>query len=348
MPFSPTLFGLRVDCISELTDAEALVTEWNALWDACPRAQPFVAPEWVLATWRRFEMRGQRCLVTCRAGDELVGLAALRVVRGEAVRFQSTEVSDYEDVLLGPGYEELALGAVLRFASDAFCGLRLDLDGLEATSALLSFPTPQGFWSCIEASARAPVLELARAAPDAASVVPAGFWRRVLQTRRQAERQHAVATRLSTPETLADDLETLFRLHAARWAAKDQGGVLAHHDTQAFHRETAPALLARGRLWLTLLTFDQCPVAALYVLRGHGRLLYYLGGFEPEAARSSPGRLAIADLIERGIASSARELDFLRGDEPYKFEWGATSRVVHRRRLEPPLKEHCAWVDGSA
>jgi CelD/BcsL family acetyltransferase involved in cellulose biosynthesis len=264
------------------------------------------------------------------------------VVPGEVVRFQSSEVSDYADVLLRPGYEEIALRAVLRFASNAFSGLRLDLDGLEEASALLSLPTPRGFCSRVEVSARAPVLELARAAPDAASVVPAGFWRRVVHTRRQAARQHAVATRISTPETLAEDLETLFRLHAARWTAKDQSGVLAHRDTQLFHRETAPPLLARGRLWLTVLTFDRRPVAALYVLRGHGRLLYYLGGFEPEAARWSPGRLAIADLIERGIATSAREIDFLRGDEPYKFEWGATSRVVHRRRIEP------LWLGSAA
>ena len=30
--------------------------------------------------------------------------------------------------------------------------------------------------------------------------------------------------------------------------------------------------------------------------------------------------------LERGI----RRLDFLRGDEPYKYEWGAVDEPIHR------------------
>ena len=34
--------------------------------------------------------------------------------------------------------------------------------------------------------------------------------------------------------------------------------------------------------------------------------------------------------VERAIADGKRRLDFLRGDEPYKYEWGAVDEPIQR------------------
>ena len=34
--------------------------------------------------------------------------------------------------------------------------------------------------------------------------------------------------------------------------------------------------------------------------------------------------------VERAIAAGKRRLDFLRGDEPYKYEWGAVDEPIER------------------
>ncbi|MBV9891007.1 MAG: GNAT family N-acetyltransferase, partial [Rhizobacter sp.] len=66
---------------------------------------------------------------------------------------------------------------------------------------------------------------------------------------------------------------------------------------------------------------------------GEGQTCCYLSGFDPEFARLSP----VTALIGETIAGAAREgdrcVDFLRGDEPYKFAWGASPERRWRRLL---------------
>jgi CelD/BcsL family acetyltransferase involved in cellulose biosynthesis len=74
----------------------------------------------------------------------------------------------------------------------------------------------------------------------------------------------------------------------------------------------------------------------LYGFLDHGRFLFYLSGFDPRIARLSPGRLLIARALDRVRDEGAFELDFLRGREPYKYEWGAVDRpaAIYRAELE--------------
>ena len=68
--------------------------------------------------------------------------------------------------------------------------------------------------------------------------------------------------------------------------------------------------------------------------------LYYNAGVDPDARDLSPGVVLIARYIERALAAGKRRFDFLRGDEPYKYEWGAVDepiqRLLVRRRRESP------------
>jgi CelD/BcsL family acetyltransferase involved in cellulose biosynthesis len=38
----------------------------------------------------------------------------------------------------------------------------------------------------------------------------------------------------------------------------------------------------------------------------------------------------VAKYVERAISAGKRRLDFLRGDEPYKYEWGAHDEPIQR------------------
>jgi CelD/BcsL family acetyltransferase involved in cellulose biosynthesis len=60
---------------------------------------------------------------------------------------------------------------------------------------------------------------------------------------------------------------------------------------------------------------------------------YYLGGFEPAYARASVGALVVAHALAEAQRHGAREFDFLRGREPYKYAWGAQDRPLLRLRL---------------
>ncbi len=76
--------------------------------------------------------------------------------------------------------------------------------------------------------------------------------------------------------------------------------------------------------------------AALYCFHLGDRTVYYLSGFDPapDLAKFSLGTVLTARAIRHAIEEdSAREFDFLRGNEGYKYKWGARDRFNARLSL---------------
>jgi CelD/BcsL family acetyltransferase involved in cellulose biosynthesis len=59
-------------------------------------------------------------------------------------------------------------------------------------------------------------------------------------------------------------------------------------------------------------------------------LALYNAGVDPDAKDLSPGVVMVAGYIANAIATGRRRLDFLRGDEPYKYVWGAVDEPIER------------------
>jgi CelD/BcsL family acetyltransferase involved in cellulose biosynthesis len=79
---------------------------------------------------------------------------------------------------------------------------------------------------------------------------------------------------------------------------------------------------------------DDTMVGVEYAFCFRQRYYFYLNGFDPAFARYSLGSLLMLDAIRQAIGEGCLEVDFLRGDEPYKAQLGALSeRVNYRLRL---------------
>jgi len=57
---------------------------------------------------------------------------------------------------------------------------------------------------------------------------------------------------------------------------------------------------------------------------------YYLynSASDPAVGHASPGVVLVSALFEDRIARGTRIFDFLKGDEPYKFRYGARPRPL--------------------
>jgi CelD/BcsL family acetyltransferase involved in cellulose biosynthesis len=110
-------------------------------------------------------------------------------------------------------------------------------------------------------------------------------------------------------------------------------GMLSELNVQAFHQLSAPQLLSSGMLRLYGLRFQDELIAVLHTLYARNSIYCYLQGFDPAYAFFSPGAQMTAAVIEDGAAKAMRTVDFLRGREPYKYEWGARDRFTSSIRL---------------
>ena len=73
--------------------------------------------------------------------------------------------------------------------------------------------------------------------------------------------------------------------------------------------------------------------AVYYGFSWRERSYAYLGGFDPDLPRLSPGAQILHHAITEAIAEICREFHFLRGGEAYKYAWGAVDRWNSARTL---------------
>ncbi|HEX5385296.1 MAG TPA: GNAT family N-acetyltransferase [Gemmatimonadales bacterium] len=321
----PASASARVD--AEVgSDLAALEPEWYALWSASTRATPFESPAWLMPWWHAFG-RGTPRVATLRRAGRLAALLPCYLGEGGVMRAVGVGVSDRLDVI-GDDRVDAADAALLLSAlagcADSRC---IDLVALPADSPLLGATAPAGWRASREPDETCTTIAL-----------PIELSPRISYYRRHLERAHAEPppriVRVTEAGALPAALDALAAVHTARWESQGEPGVLADRAVTAFHREAAARLLAGGVLRLYLLEVHGAVTAAYYGLAAKGRAFAYITGFDPAWARFNVGTLVLAHAAEEAAREGARELDFLRGREPYKYAWGARDRLTWRLRLE--------------
>jgi len=320
------------------TDAAlwALAPEWDALWRRVPDRPPFMSPAWLLPWWRHFGT-GQPRVATLRHDGRLAAVLPLYVLDEPAGRKLlpiGAGLSDYQDVLAEPGIDPSPLlHAVLARADGvAVC----DLIEVPPESALHGLAQPPGWSMEWGAGSPCPMLVLPATVEAMADAVPARALRKLRMNRNRADAAGGTVRERATADTLPDLQADLIRLHQRRWTTQGEPGVLADPAVLGLHRDAGPALLQAGVLRLEVLRAGgQVAAAIMALLAGPGRILFYLSGFDDAHAFISPGTLLLGAMLEDAVREGRREAHFLRGQEAYKYAWGAMDRLNATCRLLP-------------
>ncbi len=152
------------------------------------------------------------------------------------------------------------------------------------------------------------------------------------EIRRKVRRAEALGEiRLVESADPLADLETFIVLHQKRWGAEGlfpptPGG----EQSRVFVRRLFELFGPDGRLGLTLLHVGDRIIASGIHFETDDTILYFNAGIDPDARELSPGVLMVYGYVARAIAHGTRRLDFLRGNEPYKYEWGAIDEPIQR------------------
>jgi dTDP-4-amino-4,6-dideoxygalactose transaminase/CelD/BcsL family acetyltransferase involved in cellulose biosynthesis len=272
--------------------------------------------EWASVWWRHFGQDRPLRVTVVRRGAEPVGLLPLYQWRSgpaRVLRFLGHGPGDQLGPVGDPD-DGVPLARALRRSLH-----RLDAD------LLLAEQLPRGQdWHAL--------LGGRRLAEEASPIVQFGTdgWEEYLrgrsanfreQVRRRARklaREHRVAYRLSDGwRDLDRDLDTLFRLHAARWSTAPTNFLA----DAAFHRAFAPVAVEQGWLRLWFLDVDGEPVAALYGFRFAGTESYYQAGRSPGWNDYRVGFVLLAHAIRQAADDGVGEYRLLRGGEDYKLRF---------------------------
>jgi CelD/BcsL family acetyltransferase involved in cellulose biosynthesis len=311
---------------------------WNRLVERCRTPTPFATWQFQTAWFRAFSPGPLHLLAAQDGVGEWVGLLPLYETPtpdGPVLRLVGgTDIADYLDLIAVAGREEEVWKALLPALGD-LAWRALDLRPIPATSTtaglLDGLAAASGFACRIDVEEKCPVIEL----PETWD----GYLARLSgkdrhELRRKIRRADAGQPRIEvarTPHAMDALMDSFTALHRQSKVGKAR---FMDESMEAFFRELGRALAEAGLAALWMLWLEDRPAAALFCLEQAGAVSLYNSGFDPEARAMSPGVVLIARTIEDAIARGFRRYDFLRGEEPYKYGFGAVPTEVLRVTLE--------------
>lgn len=321
------------------TTFAAIGAEWDALLPEAATPLPFVSRAWAEAWWSVFGNDNQLLLLAARdAVSKLVAVAPLMIVRtddlGRTVRFiGGTDVTDYLDLVAREADTHAAWGAVARWL----------LSHRDKWDTLDFHYLPD--WSPSRAALMAvlaPALAVVEGQEEVCPVValPGSFdayLKAIAKKERHEIRRKAKNLLRDFPdahlvvlherEAALAALPDFFRLH--RLSAPDKEAFLTPR-VETFFATLTSAMAEAGWLALYTLEIGGVRVAAMYAFIADGRLLVYNSGYDPQHGAVSVGMVLTGMMIEHAADAGLRVCDFLRGNESYKYRFGAADTPLWR------------------
>jgi CelD/BcsL family acetyltransferase involved in cellulose biosynthesis len=333
-----------VSVVSSVSEAEALLPDWEELFSSSVCANVFAHPQWLLTWARHFVRPDDLLIVTARNGSELVGVApfyrrTVSLGRGPRVTFLQ---------LLGAGKRAYLteLPAVLTHPACRRSALREIFHHLETSEpawdwAEVTLAPEQGWlepqW-LPAIDGRQPSVAVHKATRPCVIVPLAESWeetagafkRNVRESiRRGANRltRDGHSWRLAVGGQDVDldyALKTLVNLHAARAELPSR----PHHaelfedprDVR-FLSDVAQRLAPSGHVVPCLLLVDERPVAARLLLRAHDAVFLFLSGSDPDWWEQGVGTTLIVECLKQSIGAGCRTANLSTGIDVSKLRW---------------------------
>lgn len=328
---------MTIETLTAPVALAALGPEWERLAARAGQRLVFGGWHWNRLWWEHYGHLGTLHILVLREGGETVAIAplyrtrtrALGLVPLDTLRFVGRggdTAPDDLDIIADPARRE---SAAARFADHLVHEARWQRLVLE------DLPRGGAFHRALLARLRrrpgwlreGPVhARLEATLPDGWEgwLAARGRGRRKRYRRRTNRLAAAGVARFSPcrdAATVERAREALIRLHRLRRAG-GSAGAFRSNAYIGFHRALMHALLPRGELSLLTLELDGEIIGVEYGYRVGDTLSFFQSGFDLRHERLAPGHLLMSEAIRLAISDGLARIDLLRGDHPYKREYG--------------------------
>jgi CelD/BcsL family acetyltransferase involved in cellulose biosynthesis len=233
-------------------------------------------------------------------------------------------LSDYLDALIAPNQDSRWALALQAWMQEQQCGYSsFEFQHLSGRAHLRVFTPPRGWQRTVSDKHVLPRLALPETPAKLGEVLPRSIVQQAEDLLRRAEKTGPIEFRLTERQSFVTDVDTIFALHSKRWATRQKEGIFGSPRQKSFYHDAWSRLLDLGLLRLFHLSLGNRAIASLCGFSWRKHFYYYIAGFDPEAAKLSPGTLLIWLTLQHVCQEGCRIFDFLRGAEPYKYRWGA-------------------------
>lgn len=323
--------GIHLDLLRTNRELEQFIPQWRSLWREDGNATPFQSPEWLLPWWHQFGQPELRAVVIANCASPIAFLPGYiypEPVSGERqLLLLGAGTSDYLDGIFSPRCKAEHIHAAFCLLEesggwDTFHAVQLRAQSPLLQAARTAADFPVRFFPG-ENCSRMPALPMAQ--------LPVKIRRNAMYYRNRASRRGRLQLVSADMQTWPLGFDALVRLHTERWQSCGEPGVLADSRVLNCHREAIPQLLQAGMLRLDWLTLDEEIIAAVVAFMDPSwasfqpsrmqSMYIYMLAHSIRHAEFRPGTVLLALASEKAAAEGFQQIDFLRGEEPYKNLW---------------------------
>jgi CelD/BcsL family acetyltransferase involved in cellulose biosynthesis len=327
---------------------------WRQLQAAGGVGSPFLVWELFSALADVPELSGETQVLVADDGHRPLGLLPLEPRHGPG-GLRSLGLTpgwlgaDHLDVVAEPRHRPAVAAAVARHLAARAGWQLLDLDGLDRSSALAGqvrrIMRPPRFLPLPPIDIPVPYVAL----PEATGASRSNASKEAARKLRSIERAGGGFSVVDSPERVADLLEDLMDLHNQRLGTTSSVFATATH--RRFHLLAARRMAEAGMARIYRLVADGVNAGLQYDFVLGDRIFFYQSGIMPTAGRS-PGLVVLGGVIRSAAEEGFRELDLLRGDEPYKLRFSTGTRqdlrLVVLRPTAPAALRGGTWAASRA
>ncbi len=333
---------MQAELLADASAFDRLAAEWDDLLERAVVPSIFLSHRWQ-SIWWQYLGNGRPLVITVRDEENrLMGIAPFFCSHGEAdcISFIGcVDVSDYLDVIVDRSCSGAVYQALWEFLSSprmpAWEVLNLcNIPSISPTlKQLAALAQAAGFASSVTQENVCPVITL----PDSWETYLAHLDKKQRHEIRRKLRRAEESARvrwyvLESPADVAANLESFIDLHQKSTTEKRD---FWDERMIEFFRAISMSFAEAGWLKLYFIEFNEDRAAAFMCFDYHNEILVYNSGYDPARfAWLSPGIVLNARIIEHAIQLRRSRLDFLRGDEEYKFRFGAVPEPIYRLRIE--------------
>ncbi len=325
---------MKVDRITEFDRFLEAEEEWNSLLDTSGLDCVFLTHEWFRTFWECLSGKNSlEILLFKDERDHICGAAPL-MTYGRSLRFiASHEVTDYCDFLYLEEYKAEFFESLLRYLGENYP----DRSNMEFINIRSSSPTcgllPQlasayGFMHSLNETEVAPVLSVPSTYGDYMKSLKRKNRHEIRRKLKRLERLEGIKVKkITETRHLLPAVKNFISLHAKSSPQKQAFWTI--EGMPDFFTRIVHRFSQNGWVEMNVLFFENSLISALLNFLYSDEVLFYNVAYDQDYAPFSPGFYLFHASIVEAISRGKSRVDFLRGREKYKYDFGAKECKIY-------------------
>jgi CelD/BcsL family acetyltransferase involved in cellulose biosynthesis len=325
---------MKVDRITDRDQFLNLAKEWNSLLDSSGMDCVFLTHEWFASWWECLSGKNSlEVLLFKDDRDRIFGIAPL-MTDGRSLRFMAShEVTDYCDFLYLEGRKETFFGSLFHYLQKIYPERRhlefINIRSSSPTCVLIpQMASEYGYAHSLKDTEVAPVLSVPSSYNEYLSSLKRKKRHELKRKLKRMERLEGIRIKkIVETRHLKPAIESFISLHKKSSPQKQE--FWTKEGMQDFFKKVIHRFSRKGWVEMNVLFFENSLISALLNFLYGDEVLFYNVAYDLDYAPFNPGFYLFHNSIIESISDGKDSIDFLRGGEKYKYDFGADECKIY-------------------